>query len=97
MRIDRLTLANFKCFEEQTFDLHEHFTLFVGDNGSGNETLTDLRRSTIKGELAGIKLKDARRSLRYLRDEAKRLDSGQDVRLAPFCFAVEQAAGAGDQ
>jgi predicted ATP-binding protein involved in virulence len=41
MRIDQLSLTNFKCFDEQTFDLHPRFTLFVGDNGSGKTSILD--------------------------------------------------------
>ena len=36
MRIDHLHIENFKKFEKQDFDFHPHFTLLVGDNGSGN-------------------------------------------------------------
>jgi predicted ATP-binding protein involved in virulence len=41
MRIDRLTVQNFKKFTDQTFDLHPRFTLLVGDNGSGKTTVLD--------------------------------------------------------
>lgn len=41
MHINQLTLTNFKCFEQQTFDLHPQFTLFVGDNGSGKTSVLD--------------------------------------------------------
>lgn len=41
MRIDQLTVQNFKKFAEQTFTLHPQFTLLVGDNGSGKTTVLD--------------------------------------------------------
>lgn len=41
MRIDRLTIQNFKKFAEQTFELHPQFTLLVGENGSGKTTILD--------------------------------------------------------
>jgi len=41
MRIDRLTVKNFKKFEEQTFILHPQFTLLVGENGSGKTSVLD--------------------------------------------------------
>lgn len=41
MRIDRLIIENFKKFPRQTFDLHPHFTLFVGENGAGKTTVLD--------------------------------------------------------
>ena len=41
MRIDRLEIENFKCFEKLSFDLNPHFTLFVGENGSGKSSVLD--------------------------------------------------------
>lgn len=43
MRIDRLHIENFKKFErtEPPFELHPHFTLLVGDNGSGKTSVLD--------------------------------------------------------
>ncbi|MFM9965332.1 MAG: AAA family ATPase [Planctomycetaceae bacterium] len=41
MRIDRLTIQNFKKFAEQSFALHPQFTLLVGENGSGKTTVLD--------------------------------------------------------
>ena len=41
MRIDRLTIKNFKKFADQTFTLHPQFTLLVGENGSGKTTVLD--------------------------------------------------------
>ncbi len=41
MRIDKLELRNFKKFAEQTFTLHPHFTLLVGENGSGKTSVLD--------------------------------------------------------
>ncbi len=41
MRIDRLTVRNFKKFEEQTFDFNKRFTLLVGENGAGKTSILD--------------------------------------------------------
>ena len=41
MRIDSLTLTNFKCFAERTFSLGPRFTLFIGDNGKGKTAVLD--------------------------------------------------------
>lgn len=41
MRIDRLELKNFKKFSEQTFTFDPHFTLLVGENGSGKTSVLD--------------------------------------------------------
>ncbi|MGE0761596.1 MAG: AAA family ATPase [Pirellulaceae bacterium] len=41
MRIDLLEVENFKKFDRQKISLHPHFTLFVGENGSGKTTVLD--------------------------------------------------------
>lgn len=41
MRIDRLTVQNFKKFREQALGLHPQFTLLAGDNGSGKTSVLD--------------------------------------------------------
>lgn len=41
MRIDQLSVQNFKKFATQTFLLHPHFTLLVGENGSGKTSVLD--------------------------------------------------------
>ena len=41
MRIDHISVRNFKKFAEQTAALHPRFTLLVGDNGSGKSSLLD--------------------------------------------------------
>ncbi len=41
MRIDRLSIENFKKYSSQTFDLHPQFTLFAGENGAGKTTVLD--------------------------------------------------------
>ena len=43
MRIDSLHIENFKKFRrtDQPFELHKHFTLFVGGNGSGKTSVLD--------------------------------------------------------
>jgi uncharacterized protein (TIGR02646 family) len=63
--------------------------------GLDDDSLMDLRRSAIRGALnprSGlIKLKDARKLLRQMKEDAAKLDQGVPVQLAPFCFAIEQA------
>lgn len=41
MRIDKLTIQNFRCFEEATFDFHPQFNLLVGENASGKTSVLD--------------------------------------------------------
>jgi predicted ATP-binding protein involved in virulence len=41
MRLDRIKLQNFRCFEELEFELHPEFTLLVGVNSSGKTSLLE--------------------------------------------------------
>lgn len=41
MRIDRLTVRNFRCFEERTFDFTPSFNLLAGENGSGKTAVLE--------------------------------------------------------
>ena len=39
MRLTRVQIENFRCFEKLTLDLDPHFTLIAGGNGSGKTTI----------------------------------------------------------
>ena len=54
MRIDRLTVSNFRRFENNTFEFHHHFTLLVGDNGAGKTAILDALRVGVGAYLLGI-------------------------------------------
>ena len=41
MKIERIRMRNFKCFEDRTLDLDPRFTLIAGDNGSGKTSVLD--------------------------------------------------------
>ena len=41
MKIDRIHVKNFKCFDEKHLELNSRFTLLVGDNGAGKTTILD--------------------------------------------------------
>ena len=41
MRIDRLDLASFRCFDERSFRFHERFTLLIGANATGKTAVLD--------------------------------------------------------
>lgn len=41
LRLDRLALRNFRCFEDCTIDLHEELTVFVAENGRGKTAILD--------------------------------------------------------
>ncbi len=41
MRINRLDINNFRCFDERSFTFHERFTLLVGANATGKTSVLD--------------------------------------------------------
>ena len=44
MRINRLTVRNFRKFTEKTVEFHPQFTVLVGDNGAGKTAVLDALR-----------------------------------------------------
>ncbi len=73
MRIDRLTVSNFKKFEEETFEFHRQFTLLVGDNGAGKTAVLDALRIGVGAYLLGIPYGQAPSIKReYVRRETRR-------------------------
>ncbi len=73
MRIDRLTVTNFKKFEEETFEFHRQFTLLVGDNGAGKTAVLDALRIGVGAYLLGIPHSRAPSIKReYVRRETRR-------------------------
>ena len=54
MKINKLKLLNFRCFEEYQIELSDRFTLLVGDNGSGKTTILDALAISTDGFLLGI-------------------------------------------
>ena len=73
MRIDRLTVSNFKKFEEESFEFHRQFTLLVGDNGAGKTAVLDALRIGIGAYLLGIPHSRAPSIKReYVRRETRR-------------------------
>lgn len=41
MNIRKIQIRNFKCFEEETFELNPQFNVFIGDNGKGKTAVLD--------------------------------------------------------
>ena len=73
MRIDRLSVSNFRKFEARTFELHHQFTLLVGDNGAGKTAVLDALRVGVGAYLLAIPGSRAPTIRReYVRREARR-------------------------
>lgn len=41
MRVDRLVVRNFRCFQERAFHFHPEFNVLIGDNGSGKTAILE--------------------------------------------------------
>ena len=55
MRIDRLIVKNFRCFEEREFSFHPQFNCLTGENGSGKTAILEAVAIAAGSWLLGIK------------------------------------------
>ena len=78
MRIDSLHLENFKKFKNQTIELHPHFTLLVGDNGSGKTTVLDALAVSLGVWLVEVPDSTLHNSRRNIEPTEIRLESSQE-------------------
>jgi predicted ATP-binding protein involved in virulence len=61
MKINKLRLTNFRCFEEYELTFADRFTLLIGDNGSGKTAVLDALSLAISEFLKGfLEQKDLR-------------------------------------
>lgn len=60
MRIDRLTVHNFKGFSEREFTFHPEFNLIVGTNGTGKTTALDALAVAAGSWFLGVRGADSR-------------------------------------
>lgn len=68
MRLNRLTLSNFRCFERLELDLHPRLTVLVGDNGAGKTALLDAIASALSPVLTYLSSANQRLSGRGIQD-----------------------------
>ncbi len=54
MKINTLSMENFRCFEHAKFDLDERITLIVGDNAKGKTTILEGLSVAMGGFLLGV-------------------------------------------
>lgn len=54
MKIHKLRLKNFRCFEDLTLSLDPQYTILVGINGAGKSTILDALAVALGGYLAGF-------------------------------------------
>ena len=48
MRIDQLTVKNFRCFADQTFTFDPQFNVLVGENGSGKTAIIEALATSLQ-------------------------------------------------
>ena len=81
MKLSKIELRNFRCFEEACFQFHPKFTVLIGENGKGKTAVLDaiaialgtyFQGSGIKAGQSGIRKTDARFVLREKGDESYR-------------------------
>ena len=60
MRIDTLSISNFKAFESRTFKFHPQFNLIVGVNGTGKTSLLDALSVAAGSWFLGLRGYDSR-------------------------------------
>lgn len=89
MRIDKLSLLNFRCFRQLDITFDEHITILVAPNGAGKTTVLDAVRLAlfpfIRGFDAGLYVKDKSLAIRI-----------EDVRLVfrPEALNMEMSSPA---
>lgn len=60
MRIDKLTLRNFRSFADQDFEFHPQFNVLIGDNGCGKTGVLEALAIAAGSWLLGIRDYDSR-------------------------------------
>ena len=55
MRLDQLTLTNFRCYQDKSFNFHPQVNLIVGQNATGKTALLDAISITMATWLLGFK------------------------------------------
>jgi predicted ATP-binding protein involved in virulence len=60
MKLKRLTLKNFRCFDELEIDFHDQLTVLIAPNGAGKTTVLDAARIALSSFIKGIDVSSAR-------------------------------------
>jgi predicted ATP-binding protein involved in virulence len=73
MKLETITIENFRCFDKLTLDLHPELTVLIAPNGAGKTALLDAARASVwpfvkafdlgsqTGKSATIRIEDVRR------------------------------------
>ncbi|KOR33833.1 MULTISPECIES: AAA family ATPase [Planktothricoides] len=83
MKINRIILENFRCFENEEFELSSPYTLIIGNNGKGKTAILDAIAVGISALLSEVSESG---SLLFLKDNDVRLASykkGRNIDIQP--------------
>ena len=80
MRIDKIEIKNFRCFEHLELDLHPRLNVFVGVNGSGKTALLEALKFGVIGALGQLKSAVPQQTVL----SGYKLDPAKDVRTTIF-------------
>lgn len=74
MRINSLSIKNFKCFEDLKLEFDPHFNVLIGDNATGKTSILDAASFTVGTYFLGVRkaTNDSKVELRALKQSEKR-------------------------
>ncbi|MFZ4288823.1 AAA family ATPase [Variovorax sp. HJSM1_2] len=75
MRLKKVTLKNFRCFEHLEIELHPRLTVIVGDNGAGKTAVLDGIATALSPVLSNLSSTNQRLSGRGIKDSDFRLEA----------------------
>jgi predicted ATP-binding protein involved in virulence len=83
MQIHKLTLNNFRNFENKVFEFPSLFTVVIGENGKGKSSLLQGLRLAAGTFLLGL---DEADRLHIQKEDVRRIDAGRRFAPQPNCF-----------
>ena len=90
MRINSLSIKNFKCFEDLKLEFSPHFNVLIGDNATGKTSILDAASFTMGTYFLGVRkaTNDSKIELRPLKKSEKRkvLTATEINYKLPFCI-----------
>lgn len=90
LRLDKLSLTNFRCFESCEIDFHPNLTVLVAENGSGKTAVLDAAGAALSVFVNAIYPPER---VRRIERSDVRLVPGEDRRMSP-CLPTEYEAQA---
>src|ERR1035438_7422101 len=80
LRLDRLSLSNFRCFAECEIDLHPELTVLVAENGRGKTAILDAIRIALGLFVNGVA--KPKKSIGFALSDV-RLMRGENAEMVP--------------